>query len=69
MTSLQVHPKRFGKDCAVIDPCTIFNRLLAVAKRLNSIESAFEFELTAEPLSLLRMESCVKQTRLHFGIF
>ena len=37
-----------------MDPCTIFNRLLAVAGRLDSVESAFEFELTPEPLSLFK---------------
>ena len=38
----------------MMDPRTVFNRLLAVANRLDSVESAFKYELTGEPLSLFK---------------
>ncbi len=51
---LQAHPKKIGNDQVTTDLCTVFNRLLAVASRLDSVESAFSYELTAEPLSLFK---------------
>ena len=48
------HPKKIGKDDAAMDSCTVFNKLLSVANRLDSVESAFKYELTAEPLSLFK---------------
>ena len=54
LSLLQAHPKKIGKNDAAMDPCTVFNRLLAVANRLDSVESAFKYELTAEPLSLFK---------------
>ena len=54
LSYLKLHRKKKQNNGVSMDPCTIFNRLLAVAGRLDSVESAFEFELTPEPLSLFK---------------
>ena len=41
LSLLQANPKKIGNDQATTDSCTVFNRFLAVASRLDSVKSAF----------------------------
>ena len=53
MLSLQYIRQRPKIDTSrTVDSRIVFNRLLLLAGRLESVEKAFEFELTKEPMAL-----------------
>ena len=53
LESLQHKAKQTGSVTS-IDPKIMFNRLIAIAVREESLEPYFEYELTSEPMSLFK---------------